>query len=87
MNPEALKGKINKKDLQKKWWEIHDIISNPYNKVFPLNISETDGDETHEHVRTKKGKPKNMFQIIKDDRKPGEPMMTRSRYKQKNKII
>ena len=43
MNPEALKGKINKKDLQKKWWEVHDIVGNPFNKVFNLNISQTDG--------------------------------------------
>ena len=39
MNHEVLIGKINKKDLQKKWWEGHDIISSPFNKVFPLNIS------------------------------------------------
>ena len=55
MDHEALKGKISKKDLQKKWWEVHDIVSSPYNKVFNLYISQTDGNETHEHIHKKKG--------------------------------
>ena len=63
------------------------IVSSPYNKVFNLDISQTDGDETHEHIRKKKGKQKNLFQIIKDDRKEGEAMWTRAKYKKKNKKV
>ena len=85
---DQLKRKLQKKNFRKtiqgKIWDIANIIGNPF-KLYDIDISKTDEDETHQRIRTRKGAPKKEEYMKTDDRNPWDPMMTRSKAKKKKR--
>ena len=50
----------------------------------PQNISNTDGDETHEHIRTHRGRPSGLlpYEEYNYERNDNEPIYSRNRFEQ-----
>ena len=68
------KGTALRKAIQSKWRDLADIVGNPFNKLYSMDISKSDGDETHERLRKMFGRPKKeeFMKTVEEDPKTSQ---------------